>query len=273
MLDLDVVRRLCLTITQQGKGAIDISTYLSPNSLLLMGQNGTHRHIQAMIRDVFPHDVSLRTQNYRYPPLHTPIMWQRNIPDRTALLLQTTPGGLRAPSLPVLSMVTGEASYNDFNSRDLIHRWVDQPQRLWDIVYKVLADGIETVVHVGPAPNLVPATFRRLTANIVAQTRRQSWAAHDVAPDAPPLAHARAAVVGRAVPGAVRATDHSRRLAAGRAGQGLMICRRAEPRKGPVRGFSRRRAKTGPSRGSARPRLFSPPPFRPSLLTLLDRSD
>jgi [acyl-carrier-protein] S-malonyltransferase len=171
VLDFDVVRRLCLTITQEGKGAIDISTYLSPNSLLLMGQNGTHRHIEAIIRDVFPHDVALRTQTYRYPPLHTPIMWQRSIPDRTALLLQTTPGGLRAPSLPILSMVTGAASYGELNSRDLIHRWVDQPQRLWEIVYKVLADGIETVIHVGPNPNLLPATFRRLASNIITQTR------------------------------------------------------------------------------------------------------
>jgi [acyl-carrier-protein] S-malonyltransferase len=136
-----------------------------------MGQNGTHQQFAAMIHDVFPHDVGIRTQTYRYPPLHTPIMWQRSIPNRTAYLLQTAPGGLRAPSPPVLSMVTGEASYTDINSRELIHRWVDHPQRLWNIVYKVLADGIETVVHVGPNPNLLPATFRRLSSNIVAQTR------------------------------------------------------------------------------------------------------
>jgi [acyl-carrier-protein] S-malonyltransferase len=171
VLDFDIVRRLCLTITQQGNGVIDVSTYLSPNSLLLMGQNGTHRKFAALIRDVFSQDVGMRTQTYRYPPLHTPIMWQRNIPNRTAVLLQTTPGGLQAPSLPVLSMVTGAASYDACNSRNLIHRWVDHPQRLWDIVYKVLADGIETVVHVGPNPNLLPATFHRLSNNIIAQTR------------------------------------------------------------------------------------------------------
>jgi [acyl-carrier-protein] S-malonyltransferase len=67
--------------------------------------------------------------------------------------------------------VTGEASYGEHNSRELIHRWVDHPQRLWEIVYKVLADGIETVVHVGPNPNLLPATFRRLSSNIVTQTK------------------------------------------------------------------------------------------------------
>src|SRR5262249_50734060 len=47
---------------------------------------------------------------------------------------------------------------------------VDHPQRMWEIVYKVLADGIETIVHVGPAPNLLPATFGRLSTNVLAQT-------------------------------------------------------------------------------------------------------
>jgi [acyl-carrier-protein] S-malonyltransferase len=170
VLDFDVVRRLCLEISQQGSGIIAISTYLSPNSVLLMGQNGTLRHFETLVHEMFPKQVYLRRHQHRYPPLHTPIMWLRNIPNRTAVLLQTTPGGFRAPSVPLLSMVTGEASYQEFNSREMMHRWVDHPQRLWDIVYKVLADGIETVIHVGPSPNLVPATFRRLSSNIEAQT-------------------------------------------------------------------------------------------------------
>jgi [acyl-carrier-protein] S-malonyltransferase len=169
VLDFDVVRRLCLEISQQGKGIIDISTYLSPNSLLLMGQNGTLNHLEKLIHEVFPQQVYFRRHKHRYPPLHTPIMWLKNIPNRTAVLLQTTPGGFQAPSVPLLSMVTGDASYGELNSRELIHRWVDHPQRVWEIVYKVLAEGIETVVHVGPAPNLMPATFRRLSNNIEAQ--------------------------------------------------------------------------------------------------------
>ena len=171
VLDFEVVRRLCLEISQRGQGVIDISTYLSPNSLLLMGQNGSLKEFESVVHDHFPQQVHLRRHQHRYPPLHTPIMWQRNIPNRTAVLLQTIPGGLQKPSLPLLSMVTGSASYDELNSRDLMHRWVDHPQRLWDIVYKVLADGIETVVHVGPAPNLVPATFHRLSNNLATQMR------------------------------------------------------------------------------------------------------
>lgn len=169
VLDFDVVRRLCMEVSQKGDGVIDISTYLSPNSVLLMGQNGTVAKFEDKIHEMFPMQVGTRRNQHRFPPLHTPIMWQRAIPNRTAALLQTTAGGFMAPSVRILSMVTGAASYDDFNSRELMHQWVDHPQKLWDVIYKVLADGVETIVHVGPAPNLLPATFRRLTNNIQAQ--------------------------------------------------------------------------------------------------------
>ena len=169
VLDLEIVRRLCMTISQQGKGVVDVSTYLSPNSLLLMGQNGALCEFETRLKECYPLNVSLRPHSNRFPPLHTPIMWQRSIPDRTALHLQTTPGGFKAPSLPVWSMVTGEASYTALNSRELFHRWVYQPQRLWEIVYAVLSQGVETVIHVGPEPNLLPATFKRLSNSVSMQ--------------------------------------------------------------------------------------------------------
>jgi [acyl-carrier-protein] S-malonyltransferase len=171
VLDFDIVQRLCLEISQEAEGVIGISTYLSPNSLILMGQNGTLSHFETRIHEVFPKQVHVRRHQHRYPPLHTPIMWQRSIPNRAAVLLQSTPGGFRKPSIPLLSMVTGKASYEGFNSRETLHQWVDHPQRLWDVVYKVLADGIETVVHVGPEPNLLPSIFNRLSNNLTAQTR------------------------------------------------------------------------------------------------------
>ena len=100
VLDFDMIRRLCLEINQEGKGVIDISTYLSPNSLLLMGQNGTLGRFEERIQQLFPKQVHVRRHQHRYPPLHTPIMWRRRIPNRTAVLLQTVPGGLRSRPSP-----------------------------------------------------------------------------------------------------------------------------------------------------------------------------
>ena len=48
-------------------------------------------------------------------------------------------------------------------------RWVDHPQRVWDVVDRSLSLGVETVIHVGPEPNILPATYTRLSNNIAAQ--------------------------------------------------------------------------------------------------------
>ena len=52
-----------------------------------------------------------------------------------------------------------------------MHDWVDHPQRLWDAIYETLAMGISTVIHIGPEPNLIPATFKRLADNVAQQAR------------------------------------------------------------------------------------------------------
>jgi [acyl-carrier-protein] S-malonyltransferase len=174
-LDADAVYKLCLRINAQGKGVIGISAYLAPNSLLLMGQGDTIDHFADLMREWLPQKLYLRKNDSRWPPMHTPIVWQRNIPNRSAVMMQTLPGGFQAPAPAVLSLVTGKLSYNDFNARDLLNRWIDHPQRLWDAVSEMLAMGIDTVVHVGPEPNLVPATIKRLADNVTTQLASKSW--------------------------------------------------------------------------------------------------
>ncbi len=174
-LEADAVYKLCLRINSAGKGMIGISSYLSPNSLLLMGQGDTIDRFADLMREWLPQKLYLRKNDSRWPPMHTPIVWQKFIPNRAALMMQTLPGGFTAPTPPVLSLVTGKISYNDFNARDLLARWVDHPQRLWDAVNETLAMGIDTLIHVGPDPNLVPATFKRLADNVTTQLAARSW--------------------------------------------------------------------------------------------------
>jgi [acyl-carrier-protein] S-malonyltransferase len=169
VLDIDDVKRLCLRINAEGAGVIAISAILAPNTLLLIGQMDTVDRFGQLMHDVMPKRVYLRKNNDRWPPVHTPLVWQRNIPNRVGALAHTLPGGFTKPSPPIFSLVTGKASYNDFNSREILMQWIDHPQRLWDAVYETLSTGIETVIHVGPAPNLIPATFQRLRDNVQAQ--------------------------------------------------------------------------------------------------------
>lgn len=174
-LDFDAVQRLCLQITNQGQGAIAVSTYLSPNTVLLLGQGETVDQFKGRMHEVLPKAAHLRGNPHRWPPMHTPITWQRNIPNRAGVMLDTAAGGFTAPNLRILSCVTGDASYNDYNSREIMYRWVDSPQLLWNVVERTLAEGVDTIIHVGPEANIIPSTFTRLANNVTTQMGGRSF--------------------------------------------------------------------------------------------------
>lgn len=168
-INTDAVDRLCTYINMDGRGVIAISSILSPNTVLLLGQGDTIDRFSARMGEMLPEKTYLRKNKDRWPPLHTPILWDKLIPDRSARDMHVIPGGKQAPVPPVISLVTGKASYNDYNSRKIIHAWLDHPQRLWDAIYETLVVGVHMVVHVGPAPNLLPATYKRLSDNVQVQ--------------------------------------------------------------------------------------------------------
>ncbi len=165
-LNVPAVARLCVELTQAGQGAIAISAILAPNTVLVLGQGNTLDRFKESMGEALGERVHLRKHQGSWPPLHTPLLWDKNIPCRAGVLMRRMGGGLIAPQPPVLSLVTGKQDYNSYNARELVHRWIDEPQRLWDAIYAVLAEGVDTVIHVGPEPNLVPATFRRLSDNV-----------------------------------------------------------------------------------------------------------
>lgn len=169
------VERLCVQITAEGGGTIGISAVLSPNTYLLIGQNDSVAKFKREMHDLLPHKAHLRINSNRWPPLHTPIVRQRNVPDRAAVMMERLPGGTAPPCPPVISLVTGRPSYDDHSSREMLRRWIDHPQRLWDAVCETLATKVETVIHIGPEPNVIPATFRRLAENVQQQTGNASW--------------------------------------------------------------------------------------------------
>lgn len=173
-LDVSLVQEICQKINLMGNGVIGISTFLSPNCVLLLGQRDTIDHFRTIMAKLLPKTTTLRKNPHRWPPIHTSITWQKAIPNRAAVMLQTTPGGMSDPPLSIISGVTGKDSYTAQTARDLMHRWVDHPQHLWDQVVQVLASGVKTVVHVGPDPNLIPATFKRLSDDVRGQLNGHS---------------------------------------------------------------------------------------------------
>src|SRR5262249_8102987 len=106
------VEALCRAISGEGKGLIGPSAYLSPNTALLPGQGRTLARVGALITDSIPAKVMRRRTPNQWPPLPSPLVWQRHIPNRTAMMLYQIRERPQAPSPPVLSLATGDASHD-----------------------------------------------------------------------------------------------------------------------------------------------------------------
>lgn len=175
-LDMETIERLCVETTLRGEGTVCVSSILAPNTVLLLGQNGSLDLFQQRMKELLPKQAHLKKNPDLWPPIHTQITRQKNIPDRASVMLETVPGGVSAPTIPLISCITGEASYNDFNSRAVLYDWIDHPQKLWGVIEDILNSDVTTIVHVGPEPNIIPATFRRLSMNVAAQLSEKSLA-------------------------------------------------------------------------------------------------
>ena len=153
------VQRLCAQISAEGNGIIGVSTFLAPNSMLVIGQGDTIQQLKDRKGEITSERISVRVNEDKWPPIHTSIVWQRNITDRARFLMQTIDVGLSSPATPLFSLATGDFSYNGDNTREIIGDWIDHPQLLWEAVDTTLLRGVETIIHVGPQPNIIPATF------------------------------------------------------------------------------------------------------------------
>jgi [acyl-carrier-protein] S-malonyltransferase len=183
------VMRLCAAVSGEGHGLVAPSAFLSPNTVLLLGQKRTIDRVEALMKEYLPAKAMLRRNPNRWPPLHTPLVRCRNIPNRAAIALYAIAGERPLPRPPVISCATGKFCDDALTCRETLVKWTERPQRLWDAIDATLTSGVGTVIHVGPAPNLVPATFARLSNNvnkhlgnrylrgIVSSMHRHSWIA------------------------------------------------------------------------------------------------
>ena len=168
------IRRLCAETTREGYGTVGISSVLSPNTYLVIGQGYAVDHLKEKLATGIP-GAHMRINEHRWPPLHTPIVRQRHVPDRAAVLIERLSLGPLPLKPPIVSLVTGKRSYEPHTARELLRQWIDHPQRLWDAVCETLSCGANIVLHIGPEPNLVPATFTRLAENIRQQTNGRNF--------------------------------------------------------------------------------------------------
>jgi [acyl-carrier-protein] S-malonyltransferase len=171
-LEPDAVQHLCSAISGQGHGLVGVSTYLSPYKVILLGQGDTLERLEQEVPAFLRGEVTLRRKANRWPPLHTPLVWERSIPNRTAVAMHHIAGGSQKPSPAVISFSTGQASYDEYNSRTILAEWTDHPQRMWDVMEQTLSSGVDLVIHTGPDPKLIPTAFDRLSSRVMKQLKR-----------------------------------------------------------------------------------------------------
>lgn len=169
-LDEGGIHRLCEEITAERRGAVAVSAVLSPNTMLVLGEGETVERLRVACQTLDGPAVHVRMNHGLWPPLHTPLVRRLHIPDRAALMIREAPRLADTSCPPLWSLVTGRREYEADSGRETLRRWIDSPQRLWDVVEATLAADVRTVIHVGPAPNVIPATFKRLADNVVKQT-------------------------------------------------------------------------------------------------------
>jgi [acyl-carrier-protein] S-malonyltransferase len=163
------IEQICLDITREYGDTIAVSSQLAPNTLLVIGQGNTLKELARRIKEMNLDGIVVRPKDNRFPPLHTPIIWQRHLTDRISIMLQKTHFAEQPPAPPVFSMATGKVDYTPYNARDHLRQWMDHPQKLWDAIDFTLSHGVDAVIHLGPDPNLIPATYKRLSENVTSQ--------------------------------------------------------------------------------------------------------
>ncbi len=171
------LQRVCEEVTAEGCGAVAISAILSPNTMLLIGESDTLERVRKRCDAWDGPPVLMRRNDGVWPPLHTPLVSELHVPDRATLMIRNVSRLSETPRPPIWSLVTGRREYEGDSGRMVLRRWIDSPQRLWDVVHATLASDVRTILHVGPAPNVIPATFHRLAENVVKQTLQWSLSA------------------------------------------------------------------------------------------------
>ncbi|MCA9237649.1 MAG: hypothetical protein KDA44_19385, partial [Planctomycetales bacterium] len=111
-VSLAEIQGLCERVSAQGAGTVGVSAVLSPNSLLLLGQGDTVARLKTAVDDASHARIHLRINQHRWPPLHTPLVRQRHVPDRAAVLMEQLPGGWQAARPPVYSLAAGRRAYD-----------------------------------------------------------------------------------------------------------------------------------------------------------------
>ena len=175
LLDIDLVERLCLEINLAGQGVIGMSSILAPNTVLLLGQGSTIDRFADRMPDAFPARVYLRKNKEAVAAdAHVDRLAAQSAQSRGR---DDAHAAGRIQEAGAAAAVAGDRQTELQRSQRPRHS-LSLDRSAAAVVGRGLRDAghraCKTVIHVGPDPNLIPATFQRLRDNMAAQLARRS---------------------------------------------------------------------------------------------------
>lgn len=142
-LDTNTIERVCEDI----EGQVSIANYNCPGQIVITGEENAVRAAgekltEAGAKRVVPLKVS--------GPFHSPMLQYAG--DRLAGVLQTVT--INKPAIPYVSNVTADYVTEEALVRDLLSRQVASSVRWQQSVEKMIEDGVDTFVEIGPGKTL-----------------------------------------------------------------------------------------------------------------------
>lgn len=161
-LEPSVIEEVC----SRTEGIVSIANYNCPGQIVITGEEGAVNKAAAVLAEKGARRcVPLKVSG----PFHSALLKEAGAKLRTELDATT----IYAPSIPYLSNVTAdyvaEDSAKDGSQetviRELLEKQVSSPVRFWQSVERMIADGVDTFVEIGPGKTL-SAFIRKISKDV-----------------------------------------------------------------------------------------------------------
>jgi [acyl-carrier-protein] S-malonyltransferase len=142
-LDTNTIERVCEDI----EGQVSIANYNCPGQIVITGEENAVRAAGEKLTEAGAKRVVLLNVS---GPFHSPMLQYAG--DRLAGVLQTVT--INKPAIPYISNVTADYVTDEALVKDLLSRQVASSVRWQQSVEKMIEDGVDTFVEIGPGKTL-----------------------------------------------------------------------------------------------------------------------
>ena len=150
----EMVEKLC----EETPGEVSVANYNCPGQLVITGEKeAVDRAAEKMKEAGAKRCVPLKVSG----PFHSPLL--KGAGERLAETLEGI--GIRSIQIPYLSNVTAEYVEDPAAVKELLVRQVSSPVRWQQCVERMIADGVDTFVEIGPGKSL-SGFMRRIDKNV-----------------------------------------------------------------------------------------------------------